>query len=236
MNIKFLLATIIFTSVCFLGGIAQTSGWESGVNLSGGTSFAVRKNFGNNNPWVYGTQSKPIFQYSAGAYGRKFFKEKFGIEFGVQYTSMGVGANYEGIFTDEQGNPMGTYKLRFADRLNYVEIPVHFVFKQRVGRFDLGFYAGVAPALLTHAYTRSVSHVMGERHTEKYSIAEHSRRFNLFADAGFLFRVNVTDHFAIDLKPYFRASTLPVYDAPESNVADRRLLSTGISVATVWKF
>lgn len=146
------------------GAYAQTSGWETGITLSGGRSMNIISHVspeGEPFAGIIKSTDWASWSYSAGIYGRKFFKNMYGIEVGVQYTSFGLFDKASITFGDDV-DPVNGFTgipgfLRMNYRHNYVEVPIRFVFKKDLKKtFSIGCFAGVAPAVLTHAYVRSV--------------------------------------------------------------------------------
>lgn len=238
------IALFILAFGCYTAQ-AQTSGWETGITLSGGRSInLVTGTSAHGDPFagIIKSNNQSSWSYSAGAYGRKFFKEMYGIEVGLQYTSVGLFKKAQGYFgsqvdptTGMIGQPV-TIKINY--RHNYVELPVRFVFKKDVrSKFGIGCFAGVAPALLTHAYIRSVQITEDGRQVSKDgSNTGFSNRFNLFADVGLLLRVNIASQFSLDMRPYFRMTALPTYTKDTSPHFEERFMSAGLAVSSCWKF
>lgn len=220
---------------------AQTSGWETGINLSGGASDYVYTDVSPGlKPFVADIKQTTTaqFYYAAGVYGRKFFKQMYGMELGLQYASFALGSK-KTDYTDINGNSGG--KAWINVRHGYLELPVRFVFKKDLGTvFSIGCFAGVSPAVLVTATERTVMvPTEGERTVTKESYLDDSNRFNLFADAGLLLRANISQHFALDLKPFFRMSALPIYTdniLPPYGTFKQHYITGGASVSTVWKF
>lgn len=219
-----------------LASQAQTSGWESGVTLSGGAADYFYTGTNPNLGVVIKDYPShvPRFYYAAGVYGRKFFKEKFGLEAGLQYSSFATGSNV-GTFYNTDGTYAG--KGQFSARHNFMELPVRFVFKNDFNRFSIGCFAGLAPAVLIQGYGRTVLHMAdGERNIQRDNFSPVSNRFNLFADAGLLLRADITSHFAIDARPFFRVSALNVFRKSADAYFNQLFWSGGVTVNTVWKF
>lgn len=234
-SVPLIICSIFYASLSF----AQDSGWEAGVTVAGGASDVIitrvqntlfAKEFADNAR----RNIKPKFYYSAGIYGRKFFNDMYGVEVGVQYASFSVGAARNKHY-DINGNYVGYSTL--AVRYNYVEIPVRFVFKKELNsNFAVGAYAGVSPAFLTHGYQRSVTKINGNRDVSKDNINDNLRKLNLFIDVGALFRYNISEHLAIDAKPFFRISPIDTYTTSANPYYQALLVTGGLNVNTVWKF
>lgn len=204
---------------------SQTSGWESGVMVSGGLwgGGSYTGNYEYNVKWYA----------SGGVYGRKFWKEKFGLELGLQYGSY-IHATREGnVYFGSQIDPQtgligdpSTVKSRHTQQL--FEVPVRFVFKKDWNKFGFGCFVGVAPAVFTDS--RTYTEVYGyapTAYTSRYKSFIHDRFF-LSADLGLLFRANISEHFALDMRPFFKTSLLPTPLFTTSTL--------GLSINTVWKF
>ena len=224
---------------------AQNTGWESGITLSGGRSSHIITQINSQGQPFAGLIKQfenPSWHYSAGVYGRKFFKQMFGIEFGLQYTSFGLFRKDENVYPGNQVDPQNgfigePYTLKMNYRHNYLELPLRFVFKKDIKKFGIGFFAGISPALLLTAYNRTVITQNDYRDVYKADeLKQKSNTFNLFADIGLLLRGNITPHFSLDTKPFFRIATLPTYNETISPNFRERFVSAGVSVTSVWKF
>lgn len=216
---------------------AQNSGWETGVTVSAGCSINLINPAKASETYNTPFEFKPWWAYSAGVYGRKFFKESYGIEIGAQYSSFNLVQKPNGYFGEDIGYLGGNNKVMQYYSYNYVELPVRFVFKKDMGKFGIGCFAGIAPAVFTHAPSRFVQVYEGERTVIKSEIpADYMNRFNLFADVGLLVRANITSHFCLDFKPHFRATVLPRHTKTTSPDYDERFLIPGLTVSSVWKF
>jgi hypothetical protein len=236
----------ILTLIVSVGHIhAQNTGWESGITLSGGRSSHIITQI-NSQGQPFAGQIKqfenPSWHYSAGVYGRKFFKQMFGIEIGLQYTSFGLFRKNKNAYFGNQIDPQNgftgdPYTLKMNYRHNYLELPLRFVFKKDIQKFGIGFFAGVSPALLLTAYNRTVVTQKDYREVHKENgLKQNSSKFNLFADIGLLLRGNITSQFSIDTKPFLRIATLQTYSEPTSSNFEERFISAGVSVSTVWRF
>lgn len=247
MLYTFSMKKLLVLLFCFIGTgyllRAQTSGWETGINLSGGYSFSVLSKTDPEFPQtfmnLYKKNRQPALHYSAGVYGRKFFKGGYGVEVGLQYTSFATHYQTELIYSDPN-DPVLANKpntLQINDRQNYMELPIRFVFKKDFAKIGIGCFAGIAPAILTDAYSRSIFGKGKSRIASKdKSLADNVRTFNLFADVGLLLRVPIGAHFALDIKPFARISVLPVYGKAVSPHFDDRFVSAGLSVSSVYRF
>ena len=155
---------------------------------------------------------RPRFYYSAGVYGRKFFKESYGIQIGAQYSSFAFGPETY-TFQNYQGENIGTGKdvIRFS----YVEIPVQFVYKKDIGKISVGAFAGASVAFMVQSYYKSVTRIEGNKDVLKDNYKDFSRSINVFVDAGAFFRYKMTEQFAIDAKPFFRMGALPFFKKQE---------------------
>lgn len=236
---KTILLSGLFFGLCITAN-AQTSGWETGVNASVGISDQFYTSVPaplKNGYKQFQKFFAPDLAYSAGFFGRKFFKDSYGLEFGVQYTSLSQ-ATKEAEAIDETGSTIGTRRSNV--RYNFVEIPLRFVFKKDLGNvFGIGCFAGLAPAFLTHARQRNIiDPTEGDRLVQREDQAS-ATRFNLFADVGLLFRVNVCPRFALDLKPFARLALFNSQNGPWAKSdyapAQKRFYTGGLSVSAVWK-
>lgn len=230
--------SILFVSLITISILsnAQSTGWETGVSLSVGASDYVITNVDagqEDDADDVRSIVRPKVYYSMGVYGRKFFMDSYGVQVGINYTSLGAGPK-KGIITDFMGNKVGT--LRSTSRHNYLEIPVHFIYKKDIGNFGVGGFAGVAPAFLVSSYNRTVLRVGDDKDVDKDSYQNQSRVVNVFADFGVFFRYNITEQLAVDARPFFRIGAVPIYDNNFSPDFDALFIAGGLNVNTVWRF
>ena len=235
----FFLCVIGFSNVS-----AQDTGWETGVNINlGGTHNLITNIKPTGQEFVNIIQKNEFWgwQYSAGFYGRKFFKKNYGIEVGLQYTSFGLQRRIDNVSFGSDIDPINGFTgkpntLKSSYRHNYFELPIRFVFKKEIKKVELGFFTGLAPAVLTHSYYRTVFIEDKKRTVGKENYTQFSNDFNLIADLGLLLRINITNNLAIDFKPNFRATVLPTYSEDTSPYFQERFLNLGITASGVWKF
>lgn len=236
MTTLFLFALINLT----LCTNAQNSGWETGVNVSAGVSdlFFTRGEKYSENPYFlenYKDFTNPSLYYSAGVYGRKFFKTQYGVEIGINYSSF----SQRNVNT-ELWAPSGPIegKVKVFYRQNFVDIPVRFVFKKDFKMVSVGCFAGVAPSFLTHAtnhFYAKYDEGAGTVETENtHKETSSYNTFNLMVDAGMLIRFNVHPNVAIDAKPFFRSCVLTHNSF--NDYFNMLPYTAGLSISTVWKF
>lgn len=218
-----ILLTLCLSSTSF----SQETGWETGLTASGGAFFSSGK---------FSLLDKALrWHYGAGVYGRKFWKNNYGIELGLQYSQYSEYYRSDDLYFGSQVTPTGftgtpsTYI--YQEHYRYVEIPVRFVFKKDMGKFGIGCFAGVAPAFLVQARSRSILRNEEDPSDTRDDFSDLVPKVNLMADVGLVLRANVSKHFSIDTRPFYRISTL------SANLNHTyRHHTLGVTLHSVWKF
>lgn len=208
---------------------AQDTGWETGINISGGGAW-TKPTFGAANAdfsWHYG----------AGLYGRKLFKPGVGIELGVQFGQYSTFTEIEAYFNDMIDPQIGYNGdpaiVQYNRHIRYVEIPVKFVYLKNINKFGIGFNLGVAPSIPVQGIdNRKITGETAEAGTMRINRTQDLRGFNIFGETALILRANIKPHFSLDFKPFFRGSLMAAYKSG-GNYHPHTL---GLSVSTVYKF
>lgn len=193
-----------------INGHSQNLHLEIGFNLTGGTNIGFYMK-----PQPSTWKQVPQYQYAIGAFGRRFFKEHYGLEIGLQYSAFGLKEKRDGYLKPET----------HVQSYEFIEIPLHFIYKRplKKNKLELGGMVGLSPTFCA-------------RGKERYSFTPKSwmspSPFNLLVDVGFLFRANVVSHLFIETKPMMRIATL----ALQSDGTWEKMVSAGLSLGTVWQF
>ena len=233
---KYIIALVFAFSALMLK--AQKTGWELGANLTLGTTFHALSGENSQVQAAPNSNPGPAVQFSTGIFARKFFRKSYGLELGVQWSSFGLRQWNRVVVLDSTGNTLGYASYTEQRRYGYVEIPVRFVFKKKVGKVHLGCFAGLSPALLI-ASAKIESNNNGGLNggqTQTHSLKAETNPFNLFADLGFLVRVDVYKRLYFEAKPQFRVSALPLQKKDISPNSAETLMSMGANLAVGWQF
>lgn len=215
--------------------VAQTKGWELGGSATFGTTFGI---LSGNKPQglVPNTDPAPVLQFSTGVFARKFFKNRFGMEFGAQFSSFGLRRSSRVIVVDANGLPQGGMSFNNKRSYTYIEMPIRFVYKQNAGKVELGGFAGLSPALLLAARETNSNNGGPGGGSKTESAKNKTRPFNLFVDLGFLFRTNVYKSLYFEAKPILRISTAPHQKIPQYPNTTEIMMSMGANLAVTWQF
>ncbi|MCG9911772.1 MAG: outer membrane beta-barrel protein [Flavobacteriales bacterium] len=223
----FLIALFLFLS--FSSTQAQDSGWETGINVSGGGAWL--------NPKSGTTKNSFSWHYGAGIYGRKLFKPGVGVELGLQYGQYSTFAETDGYFGD-MIDPIYGYNgppaiINNQKHIRYAEVPVKFVFLKNKNKFGIGFNLGVTPAFAIHGKEiRKITGETAEAGTSSINNTKDLRTFNLFGETSLILRANIKPQFSLDFKPFFRGSLLSAYKFG----SNYHPYTFGISINSVWRF
>ncbi|MBN1997869.1 PorT family protein [candidate division KSB1 bacterium] len=167
---------ILFTT---LAESSQNDGGKPGIQLkvSGGPNLSSLTH--ENTISSYGPYDKPIITYSGGIAAVRSFRDIYHIEIGLRYSKAGAKTE-EFTGTDETANILG--KFWFEKELQFIEIPVRFIYQFNTKKVKPLIFIGPNIGLLVDAEQRLASDY--ELKSWNKNIKEKINKLNLCAEFG----------------------------------------------------
>lgn len=229
MNHVFTLVCALFIQVCF----AQKESWEIGTELVIGACAPITYKKLDDGYRTKGNEG--VGYLSTGLLSRKFFKNHYGIEWGLQVSHLVVKrSKYEQITNTNGANEY----VFFFHQQNYFlgEIPLRFIYKKAIKKFDLGAIVGFTPAIVISFL--DIHRNNGSPLTTLPGSVSYDRRktnqLNVFADLGFLFRVNVYKKLYFEAKPMVKISCLTLQQEEKTPFLGH-VVASGSHLGLMWK-